>query len=186
MSKKQDQLSTQLLNTYLAALSKAQEPSAYEKAIGDQALGTIDWASKGDYTSAPKGVFFNLADPAERKRQRELITGAGARGTAALGTPNPTALALDEENRANQFDEDQAGNYQQEVSGAIGRASGVAGNLAGMDLSRKTAVLGSTAGLAGQGVGYSLRPKVPWWKSALNSFAAGAGQAAQTAEMGGG
>ena len=173
MSKAQDQLAQQLLNTWMASLNQANQPSQYETMLGGQATGVLDWAKKGDFSSAPTGVFFNMVDPAVRQRQRELTMGAGAQGSAASGGANPTALALDKQNRADEFAEDSAANYQQNVSNAIGSAAGVAGDLAGIDQSRRMGILNSTAGMAGKGVDYQFRQKTPWWKSAL----AGAAQA---------
>lgn len=185
MSKKQDQIAQQMLDAYKAAMAAAQRKSPEEEELSRQAMETLGWARGGDYRSPPKNIFYNFADPAERKRQMELIAGAGARGTAALGTPNSTALMLDKHHRDAVFDEDQAANYQENVSRAIGNATGLAGGLAQQDQARRDNVLGVSSSMGGQALQYQLRDKPKWWQTFLNSFGQGLGSAVGGAATGG-
>jgi hypothetical protein len=177
MSKAQDRIAQQMLDAYNAAIRAAGQKSPEETFLSGMTLDTLNKAKNKDYSN----ILFNFADPAERKRQRDMVAGAGARGTAALGTPNATALALDKQNRDDEFAEDTGRNYQEQVSNAIGNATGMAGNLAQQDQSRRNSILGSAGGMAQQGLEYSLRAKTPWWKSLLNSAQQGATMAAMAA-----
>lgn len=135
----------------------------------------MDWIKKGDYTQRPKNLFFNAMDPAERQRKRELMMNAGPQGVAALGQgANPNLLALNRQNLQDEWARDTAGQYEQDVAQAGQRASGILGDVAGLENARELGTLGATTGA------YNIKvAKPPWWQvllqSAQQGAAAGAG-----------
>lgn len=162
------------------SLLAVRPPSAGEAALTSEATGLMDWIKSGDYTSRPKNLFFNYADPAARQRKRELQMNAGAQGVAALGQgANPNLLAMNKQNLQDTFARDTAGQYESDVSQAGLRASGILGDVAGMENARELGTLGATTGMYGQSLGANtqLAMKPRWWEILLNQ----AGQGAQAA-----
>jgi hypothetical protein len=160
---------------YNQALTTATTESPYEKRRAAFDDSVLDWANSGDYTAPPKEarVFFNMFDPAERKRRRELEMGAGAQGTAALGAASPTALGLDRQNRLDEDAEDAAKGYQDTAANLVSGALADEGDLSRLDQTRRLGVLGTTAGV------YNTKLQKPkWWERMISGFSQGAGQAA--------
>ena len=179
MSKKQQPLAAPPIVTsgYESALTQANQKSPLQTKLEGMAGDTLDWASKGDYTNRPKNIFFDYYTPAMKKRQRELTMNAGGQGIFALGTANPTQLAMAKQNLADEQAERDAAQYEQDVRQGVSAAGATAGDLAQMDQVRRLGVLGQTAGLYGTALG---KPREPsWWEKLLG----GAQQGAQTAAM---
>lgn len=135
----------------------------------------MDWIKKGDYTQRPKNLFWNYADPAARQRQREMQMNAGPQGVSAFGAgANPNLLALNKQNLHDEWARDTAGQYEQDVSQAGMRATGILGDVAGMENSRELGTLGATTSSYNQNMA---RPR--WWEimmgNAQKAAAAGAG-----------
>lgn len=159
-SKKQKTEATQ----YNSALAAANTKSPLQMELEGQAQGTLDWIKKGDYRQRPKNIFFNLFDPSELRRHRELVSRAGGQGTVALGAGNPTALALDKQNRDDENAASDSQQYEADVAGAGQRAAALGGDMAGMDQARRLAILNTTAGV------YANRSNQPqWWERLLQT-----------------
>lgn len=156
---------------YNQALQQAQTPSPYEqrRAAFDDEI--INWANSGDYRTPPAEarVFFNMFDPAERRRRREMEMGAGAQGTAALGAASPTALALDRQNRADEDAEEAAAGYQDTAARLVGGALEDYGDLTRVDQNRRLGVLGTTAQVRA-----AKASKPAWWERLIQGASGGA------------
>lgn len=136
----------------------------------------MDWIKKGDYTQRPKNLFFNYADPAARMKKRELMMNARPQGIAALGmgSANPNLLALNRQNLNDEFARDTAAQYESDVADARSRATGILGNVAGLENQRELGALGATTS------SFNTRMNKPkWWEILLGQ----AGQGAQAAAM---
>ena len=157
-----------------ASIAAVRPPSVGEQALTGEATGLMDWIKKGDYTQRPKNLFFNYADPAARQRKRELMMNAGPQGVAAFGQgANPNLLALNRQNLQDEWARDTAGQYESDVSQAGIRASGMLGDVAGLENARELGVLGATTS------SYNTNLQKPkWWQTLLNSAAHGAAQGA--------
>lgn len=157
-----------------ASIAAVRPPSAGEQALTSEATGLMDWIKKGDYTQRPKNLFFNYADPAARQRQREMQMNAGPQGVSAFGAgANPNLLALNKQNLQDEWARDTAGQYESDVSQAGIRASGMLGDVAGLENARELGTLGATTSSYNQNM-----QRVPWWQQLLNSSAQGAAAAA--------
>lgn len=157
-----------------ASIAAVRTPSAGEAALTSEATGLMDWIKKGDYTSRPKNLFFNYADPAARQRKRELMMNSGPQGSAALGMggANANLLALNRQNLNDEWARDEAGQYEQDVSQAGIRASGILGDVAGLENQREGMALGSTTSM------WNTRDARPrWWETLLRSAQSGASAA---------
>lgn len=152
------------------SLAAVRGPSVGEAALTGEATGLMDWIKKGDYTSRPKNLFFNYADPAQRQRQREQMMNAGPQGVAALGQgANANLLALNKQNLSDTWARDMAGQYESDVSQAGIRAAGMLGDVAGLENAREGMALGSTTS------SYNTQLAKPsWWQILLGQAAAGA------------
>lgn len=174
MSKKQNPDPKKEQATSLAAV---RGPSTGEAALTSEATGLMDWIKKGDYTQRPKNLFFNYADPAARQRQREMQMNAGPQGVSAFGAgANPNLLALNKQNLQDEWARDTAGQYEQDVSQAGIRATGMLGDVAGMENSRELGALGATTSSFNTQLN---KPK--WWEILLSQ----AGQGAQAGAIAG-
>jgi len=165
---------------YSAALAQANAPSPVQSKLQTMAMGDLDWLEKGDYRD-PKGhIFMNFADPAMRKRQRELSYNQKGQGIFGLAgrSANPTALGLAKQNLSAHDAEDDARQYEQNIREGSQRAFATAGDLASMEQARRLGVLGITAGPYQTQLG---KPKEPSWFDRLlqgaSSAAAGAAAA---------
>jgi hypothetical protein len=175
MSKKQNP-TPQIVNNYTADRSAAQTPSAAEQALSDRNKSIIDWSKSGDYRQGPKGVFFNFTDPALRQEQRKLQANSSAGGIFDLGGGGNSSLVdLNKQNIDDQFERDQAENYQNQVAGTVDSAYGSEGQLMNTDLQRKLGILGGSTSLYGQDLNRLAQQK-PWWQTLMQG-AAGAGAA---------
>jgi hypothetical protein len=158
---------------YNTALTEAKKPSPQEDALGKASLKTLEWADRGDYRDPRAGgLFVNYANPAILKRNRALQTNAGGQGIFAMGTPDVNYLASLKENQAAEDAETDAAQYESDIREGVARAAGVAGDVAGMDTSRKMNILGTTSSIYSQD-----KSKPKWWEYMLGG-AMSAGSAA--------
>lgn len=159
------------------SLAAVRTPSAGEAALTSEATGLMDWIKKGDYTTRPKNLFLNFADPAQRDSQRRMQMNSGGQGVYALGAPNANLLASQKQNLDDSWARDTAGQYESDVSQAGIRASGMLGDVAGLENARELGALGSTTNM------WNTREQRPrWWETLL----AGAQRGAAAAAGGGG
>ncbi|HLL73585.1 MAG TPA: hypothetical protein VK363_19260 [Pyrinomonadaceae bacterium] len=157
---------------YDTALSETKAESPYEKKRREFSEGIIDWSKKEDYrnpTAAMK-VFYNFADPAERKRQSDLNANTRGLGVSALGAgANPTALALDKQHRDDVNATDAARQYQETTANLVGGAYDELGDLHAASDAKKLGVLGVTNSRLGQEREIASRPK--WFEKILTAGA---------------
>lgn len=154
-----------------ASLAAVRTPSVGESALTNEATSLMDWIKKGDYTQRPKNLFFNYADPAARNRKRELMMNSRPQGIAALGygSANPNLLMLNRQNLNDEWARDEAAQYESDVAGAQARATGILGNVAGLENQREGMALGATSGAYNTTLG---KPK--WWEILLGQAGQGA------------
>lgn len=132
----------------------------------------MDWIKKGDYTQRPKNLFFNYADPAAMGKKRELMMNSRPQGVAALGmgAANPNLLALNRQNLNDEWARDQAAQYESDVAQAGLRATGILGDVAGLENQREMGALAATSGA------YNTQLNKPsWWQTLLAGASRGAG-----------
>lgn len=154
---------------YNQALTTAQAESPYERRRREINESITNWGKSGDYRTPPSEakVFFNFADPAERRRQQDALANTRGQGVSALGAgANPTLLALDKQHRDAVSEEDAARNYQQTAAAVVGGASGELADLDAADRARRMGVLSTTAGTYNTQVA-NRQPS--WWQKMLLS-----------------
>jgi hypothetical protein len=160
-------------SNYNTALTAAEAESPYDKRRREMNDSILDWGKSGDYRQPPDEakVFFNFADPAERKRQRDVLNNTRGQGVSALGAgANPTLLALNKQEMDAQQEEDAARNYQDTTARLVGGAAADNADMAGADTAKRMGVLNSTAGTYGQI--YQANAQRPrWWQSLLGGAA---------------
>lgn len=176
------------VTTYNTAVTEAKKQSPAEEALNRESLKTIDWASKGDFTNpAEGGIFVNYADPAFRRRHRELSMNAGDQGIFALGPADPNALAAMKENSDAASAENDAAQYQDDIRTGVGQARAQAGDMSQMDLNRRLGILNETGATYRADLTKPQQPK--WWErllgGAMNAGAAFAGSSAGSAAIAG-
>jgi hypothetical protein len=168
----------QAQTNYNQALTTAQTESPYERRRRETNEAITDWGKSGDYRQPPDEakVFFNFADPAMRKRQRDVLNNSRGQGVSALGAgANPTLLALNKEHMDAELEEDSAREYQDTAARVVGGASGELADLDAADRARRMGVLGATSGVYNN---QNANRGTPWWQQLMNNAAQGAGAAA--------
>lgn len=164
---------------YSRSLNNAYQESPYEKRRREWNEGILNWADSGDYSQPPPGakIFFNFADPAERRRRSEVLANTRGQGVSALGAgANPTLLALDKEHRDAEFERDSAANYQETARQLVGGALSETADLQNLDQSKRLNILGATGGVYSSALS---KPKQPaWWERMIG----GGAQAADSAQ----
>lgn len=140
----------QLQSQYTQAMQQAQQQDPYTKILGEQATDIATWAKGGDYSNLPKGVFASYVDPAIHKRQRDLMSNAGAQGISALATPNSNLLALNKQNLDDEWGRDTAQNYQGQVTNTVNAARGILGGLGSQETEKRFNILNSLGGQTSQ------------------------------------
>lgn len=154
-----------------ASLAAVRQPSAGERYLTNEATSLLDTIKAGDYTTRPKNVFFNFADPAQRKAQRDMMFNAGGQGVFALGAPDPNLLALNKQNMDDEFARDSSAQYEQDWRDAGIRAAGMLGDVAGLENQREGSALGATTSM------WNTRDARPRWYETLIQGAQGAAAA---------
>jgi hypothetical protein len=150
----------------------AKEIPPVQTELQNQALKTLQWGAKGDYTNPHEGgLFINMADPAMLNRNNELMTNEAGQGIEGLGTADPNYLASVKENRKAHMAEDAAGKYENDIKAGMGAATGVATDMSSLSAQERQAILNA------QTSSYNTQLAKPrekkWWE-----FLAGAGAAA--------
>jgi hypothetical protein len=84
-------------------------------------------------------------------------------------------LELNKQNIDDQFERDQAENYQNQVANTVDSAYAGEGQLMSTDLQRKLGILGGSTAIYGQDLNRISMQK-PWWQTLMQG-AAGAGAA---------
>lgn len=158
------------------SLAAVRSPSVGEQYLANEATSLLDTIKAGDYTKRPKNVFFNFADPAQRAAQRDMMFNASGQGVFALGAPDPNLLALNKQNLHDEWARDSSAQYEQDWSNAGLRATGMLGDIAGLENQREGAALGSTTSM------WNTRDSRPRWYEMLMA----GGQRAAAAMAGGG
>lgn len=170
---------------YNAALTTAQTESPYEKRRRETAEAISNWAKSGDYRTPPKeaSVFFNFADPAERARQRAVLSNSRGQGVGALGAgANPTLLALNKEHMDAELEADAGREYQDTAARVVGAASGELADLDTADRARRMGVLGVSSGMKQAALSI---PKEKSWFEKLMDYGMSGARTAATGGMGG-
>lgn len=156
----------------------AKTPAPVQTELQDQALKTLKWYGKGDFTNPHEGgIFTNLMDPAMLHRNSELASNEMGQGIEGLGTPDPNYLATVKENRAAHQDEVNAGQYENDLRQGIGAATGVAEDMSNLDEQTRNAILSSQT--SSYNTQLSKPEKPAWWQYLLSAGAQAAGPIAE-------
>lgn len=124
MSREEKQIFASLQAQLAAMQNPASSPA--QQALTDQALAGSQYFQKGDYSTLPKGMFFDFQQPTDQINQYKKLTNVGQGGTFALanngnvgGRTAATANAGQYLN--DKFARDAEQNYQTNISNASNR-----------------------------------------------------------------
>ena len=150
----------------------AAAPSPVQTELQNQALKTLQWASKGDYTNPhDAGLFVNLGDPARAAQQAELMGNAAGQGIYGLGVADPTQLAMNKENVKAHLAQDAAGKYEDSVRQGVGAATGVAEDMSNLSAEDRRAILNAQTATYNT---WQSRPQKRWFDYLLGAGSAAA------------
>lgn len=177
-SKQYDQLLS-TLNSYLqqnfaASQQAAATESPYLHQLGVDATDFLNQVKSGDLRNVKLGSYFNMDSLANQQKMRGMLSDSHATGQAALGGQgNATLLALDKQNRNDEFQHDYANEFQNAIQQGVGSANQTLAALGEAEQSRRTGSASNSAGLFGTAFSaLSNKPKSPW--SSILSGAMGA------------
>jgi hypothetical protein len=143
MSKQEKALYAQLT----AAITAMQNPKTNpaQDYLTTQALSGADWINKGEFSSLPKGMFFDFQAPAQQIEQYKKYADVGQGGTFALADNAGRGAATQNQSQylKDRFARDASQNYQTNVANAAGNIQGALGQAAGAKTGNDQAVIGA-------------------------------------------
>lgn len=153
MGKRQNAIYSQLL----AAINKLQnqDSNPAQKWLTNEALAGADWLKKGEFSSLPKGMFFDFQNPAEQMKQYQKYANVSADGTYALGDGSGStegrsaAQGLQSKYLKDKFARDASQNYQNNITGAANNIRGALGGAANASAQNSQQVISALSGLYG-------------------------------------
>lgn len=170
MSKKDDQLMA-LINSMNAQISKMNDPASNpaQQYLTNQAISGSNWLQKGDYSSLPKGSFFNFETPVAQNEQYKKLANVSQGGTFALSDMGGMGSAqnLQKQYLTDKFARDASQNYQNNIAGAAGNIQGALGQAAGAKTGLDSQIVNSMQGLGG--VIGQMQNKPGFWSSILGA-----------------
>lgn len=115
-----------------------QKANPAQDALTSNALAGNDYFQKGDYSSMPKGMFFNFQQPAEALDQYKKYANVGQGGTYALAQGNSggrtAATAQQGQFLQDRFARDASQNYQNNIANAASNVQNALGQSSGANL----------------------------------------------------
>lgn len=123
----------------------AQKANPAQNALTNNALAGNDWLQAGDYSSKPKGQFFDFQMPQQQLEQYKKLANVGQGGTFALGANGmggrSAATAQQGQFLQDRFARDASQNYQNNIANmgnniqnALQQSSGANLQSQGLDL----------------------------------------------------
>lgn len=149
IGKKQDKIFAQLT----AAIAAMQNPKSNEAQnyLTQDAIAGAEWLKKGDFSSLPKGQFFDFQMPQQQLDQYKKFANVNQGGTFALGDTGGRSAATSLQGKflKDKFARDAGQNYQNNISGAAGNIRGALGQAAGAKGQTDANVISALQGLFG-------------------------------------
>lgn len=145
----------------------AAQESPYITRVGQDATKFLGEIDKKDYSHGfTPGTFWHLDPKEDRTAQRDVLMNAGATGDAALaGGQNGGFLALDKENRKNEFDANYAREFQDAVQQQTGFAKNAQYQVGQLDQNRRMGVASDLTGLMGTAFQAENAKPAPLWQN---------------------
>lgn len=109
-----------------AMIAQMQNPASNpaQQYLTNEALAGADYLKKGEYSSLPKGMFFNFEMPQKQLEQYKKLTNVNQGGTFALANAGAggrsRAMGQQSKYLGDKFARDTLLNYQNNISGARG------------------------------------------------------------------
>lgn len=152
MSKKDDALYA-LISQMQGQIGKMNDPASNpaQQYLTNQAIGASNWLQKGDYSSLPKGSFFNFQMPTEQNDQYKKLANVSQGGTFALSDAGGRGQAqnMQKQYLSDKFARDASQNYQNNVANAAGNVQNALGQAAGAKTGLDSQIINSMQGLGG-------------------------------------
>lgn len=129
MGKKQDQI----FNELLASIHAQQNTPAWQVPVNNaqneldsQAMAGADYFKKGDFSSMPKGMFFNFDQPGQALDRYKKFANVNQGGNFALADQGGrgAATALQGKYLQDRFARDASANYQSNIANAADNVRG--------------------------------------------------------------
>lgn len=152
----------------------ASNPS--QQFLTNQALEGANYFQKGEFSTLPKGMFFDFKMPQEDILKYKKLTNVGQGGTFALARNGESgrgkAQALQGKYLSDRFARDTMQNYQDNISNASGRVTAGLQQAAGAKSNQDSQVISALQNM------YSMMANQPEKKSKWGSILGGIGRIA--------
>lgn len=120
MSKSERQIFAQLQASLAALQNPASNPA--QNFLTDQSIAGANYFNKGDYSTLPKGMFFDFQMPGENIKRYKQAVNVGQGGTFALANNSGRGMAQQQAGQYlnDRFARDAGQNYQDNIARASG------------------------------------------------------------------
>lgn len=155
LSKEQKRLMAELSAAIASLRNPASNP--YQQYLGNEALAGAEYFKKGDFSTLPKGMFFDFQMPVEQLKQYKKLANVNQGGTFALAQGGnggkSRAQQLQSQYLGDRFARDAAQNYQDNIARAADRVKGGLAQAAGERSSNQQAIISALGNM------YQLQPE---------------------------
>lgn len=154
MGNKQQEAQTQALyNQLLAQITALQNPKSNpaQDYLSNQALAGADFLQKGEFSTLPKGMFFDFKMPAAQLDQYKKFANVNQGGTFALSNGDNTgrsaASGVQSKYLSDKFARDASQNYQDNITNASGNIQNALAQSAGASSQNSSAIINALGGM---------------------------------------
>ena len=138
-----------LYNKIMSLIDVQMQPQSNpaQDFLTNQALAGADYLNKGDFSSLPKGMYFDFELPSEQLKNYKNLTNAGAEGTFALGADDG---GLQKNYLSDKFARDASLNYQNNIKDASDNIKAGLSQAAGAKSGNDSAIISGLEGMMGK------------------------------------
>lgn len=150
---KKERMLQQAIDAMKAEIAALKNPAnnPAQQYLTNEALAGAEFLKKGEYSSLPKGMFFDFQAPAANIDRYKKMVNVGQGGTFALGdnAGMGNAMATQKNYLSDKFARDEANNYQNNIREAAGTIRGALGGAAGAKSDNDARILQALQGMTG-------------------------------------
>lgn len=180
MGKKQDAARQEALYQQLMAqITKLSTPEANpaQNYLTNEALAGGEFLKKGEFSSLPKGMFFDFKMPGQQLDQYKKYADVNQGGTFALSNNGGRSLATNTQDKylKDKFARDASQNYQDNIGNAAGNIRNSLAQASGANSENSSAVINALGGMYGNLLNKPQKPSI--WGQLLSTIGGVAGGA---------
>lgn len=150
------------LQQMLGAIQSANQPNQWEQAQAGEYNTLKNFLDSKDYRNLPTGVNIPMIDLADRQRMRQMVRGSDAGAQRAAGANFAPMVQAQRTLDDSQFEEDWAGEFENQIGGLMGRKDALLGNLSNRGAQRSQNTVGNYGAALGAISNTPIVPQNMW------------------------